>query len=350
MNKQGIFIATLLDHSGRAYSSSAVLRMEETSGSGKRFVKELGFLALVDEVEGRILCLAEALASGYIELFIRDTQWLSAMHAAHGVANDLLPELLAQLKVELMESLPERDGAMAARYIQAALDSEPLEVNGQAKESAATNSHQDLLNHFLLAVLESRPLDAEDLILEAMKGGSSAQDLHDLVLTPAQREIGEMWHRNEISVAEEHLGSRIVERTLSTIRARTPRQASTNKVVLLASVSGNLHDIGLRVVADHFEMLGWTPVFLGANMPTDDLASAVRDCQPDLVALSAVLSTHLRATANTINILRAERSDLPILVGGGPFALVKDLWKAVGADACALTAKQAVELGQQLTS
>ena len=118
--------------------------------------------------------------------------------------------------------------------------------------------------------------------------------------------------------------------------------------MLTASVSGNLHDIGARIVADHFEMEGWRSLFLGANTPVGDLVQAVEDFEPDLVALSVGLASHVRATAETIAALRERFPDRPILVGGRPFELVPDLWKDVGADGCAADAAAAVQVGARL--
>jgi MerR family transcriptional regulator, light-induced transcriptional regulator len=348
MNEQGTFTAALLDHSGRAFASGTIIRLQEESEEGARLVEQLGFQALVDDVHERIQLLAEALAVGAPELVQRDARWAATMHNSRGVSAKLLPEVMTQLRAELLENLPEGDGVRAANYIELAMkctsDSQEPESN-----LGADNPHRELLGQFLLAVLEGRGRDAETLMTSALDDGSSVHDLHHMVLTPAQRELGSMWHRGEISVAEEHLGSRITEQSLAAIRARMTQAPSAQKKVLLASVSGNLHDIGLRVVADRFELEGWTSVFLGANMPIADLAQAVRDYAPDLIALSAGLGTHLRATANSIELLRMEHDTVPIIVGGGPFSEIDGLWKSVGADACAPTAEAAVRIGIELT-
>ena len=64
-------------------------------------------------------------------------------------------------------------------------------------------------------------------------------------------------------------------------------------------------------------------------MPAEDLAKTVEDRQPDLIALSVDLASHVRAAAETIEVLRASAPGTPILVGGRPFALIPDLWKDV---------------------
>jgi len=94
-----------------------------------------------------------------------------------------------------------------------------------------------------------------------------------------------------------------------------------------------LHDIGLRVVADRYEMDGWHAILLGANTPAPDVVRAVWDHRAELVAVSAHLGLHVRATARLVAAVREGAPGTRVVVGGHPFTLVPDLWRVVGADA-----------------
>jgi methanogenic corrinoid protein MtbC1 len=83
--------------------------------------------------------------------------------------------------------------------------------------------------------------------------------------------------------------------------ARAPRKG---KLVLLASVPGNLHDLGARMVSDQLDLDGFQVAFLGANTPARDLALAARDLHPDLIALSVQLGSQLRGAAALVALLR----------------------------------------------
>ena len=99
-------------------------------------------------------------------------------------------------------------------------------------------------------------------------------------------------------------------------------------------------------------MAGWEPVHLGANMPAADVTLALEDFAADLLAISGTLVLHVTSTAEMIAAVRAALPDrnVPVLVGGGPFAVVDDLWQVVGADGCARDASQAVRAAEQLLS
>jgi len=123
------------------------------------------------------------------------------------------------------------------------------------------------------------------------------------------------------------------------------------KRMVAASVDTNMHDIGIRMVADFFEMAGWDTYYLGGNTPPEAIIEALEINQPHLLALSATISQQIGMLQSTIERIheRSAFKALKIIVGGHPFNIVHDLWQRVGADGCAKSAEEAVQLAQQLT-
>jgi len=88
---------------------------------------------------------------------------------------------------------------------------------------------------------------------------------------------------------------------------------------VVACAPNEHHQIGARLVADHFELNGWRSFFLGANTPARDLASLIAEKRPDVAALSLTLPVNLDALINEVREIREAFSGLPILVGGQAF-------------------------------
>jgi methanogenic corrinoid protein MtbC1 len=348
MNKQGSFIATLLDTTSKAFAVGAVLRVSESGAEAAGMVSRFGFNELVKDTELRLRYLAEALACGRREVLALDVEWLSGAYSAREIPIDLLRTTLDGLRDELKVNLPADASAMAAEYLDHAIATSKLSHAPPASCLESNSPFAELTRGVLLAVLEGERLQVERLIMGALDGGALVTDIHAHVLTEVQRELGRMWQVGEIHVAEEHFGSRIVEDMLVQLRNHMPRQPQNGLSVLLASVAGNLHDIGPRLVADQFEMQGWRSIFLGANMPITDLVRGVDDFEPRFVALSVGQALQLRSAANTIAALRVKRPELPILVGGAPFGSIDDLWRDLGADGFANNAAEAIEFGQEV--
>jgi MerR family transcriptional regulator, light-induced transcriptional regulator len=311
-----------------------------------------GFDDVAAHNESLLECLSQALAVGQPILFDDHVGWLKCAFVARGAPLEPLRESLLCLRDELQAELPANAARTVAGFIEGAIahlerapERTPSSLEGDAP-------HVELARLYLLALLEGRRFDAIEIAVGAVDQGLSVPDLYKRVLAAAQIELGLMWQRGEIHVAEEHLASRITEQVLAIVSARMPRAHKLGKRVLVTSAHGDLHDIGLRMVADHFEMAGWEAINLGASTPPDAVVRALKDFEIDLLAISAKQTVHLRAASEMIAAVRAAtaRSHVPILVGGAPFALVPDLWKVIGADGAALSAIDAVEAGTRLVA
>ncbi len=350
MNDTGIFVADWIARTRHAIAAGAVARQHERQPELVDSYGRLGFADLVTDTGIRLDYLGQALAADRSLLFVDHLAWLKVSLASRQLPVDFVNINVDGIREELGEALPP-DGA---EYARAVID-ESLRGLDEAPSTSPTmlvdgDPHVELARRYLLAVLEGRRDDAVRLVLDAAEGGAPIDELHAHVLQRVQQELGRMWQIGEVHAAEEHFASRVMERAMTLLHARTPRATSNGRTVLVASVGGNDHDLGARMVADRFEISGWRAVLLGANSPTFDLARSVIDYETDLVALSAALTLHVRSTYEIVGAIRAlpERADVPILAGGRPFQLVDDLWQVVGADGSADSARGAVELADRL--
>lgn len=346
MNREGTFVATLLDASGKALSAGTVVRLGE--GDFAAEVEDLGFQSLVHDVRSRLASLAEALAVGRPELLQQEIRWLASTYTAREVPQELLRESMVCLRHELSDRLPEDSAALACTYVDAALETLSEAPEAPAELLVNGHAHVELAREFLEAALDGRRHEAVRLVLDAFQNGVGIPELHRDVLTAVQSEVGRLWQVGEVDVAEEHLASHIVEEALVQLRARAECKEDDGRRVIVAAVPGSTHEIGGRMVADQFGLAGWRAYFLGADTPAEDLVASLGRHGADLVALSAGLGLHLRATANVVERIRAHDESVPVIVGGRPFALIPDLWRDVGADGFAPNAERAVVEGARL--
>ena len=163
---------------------------------------------------------------------------------------------------------------------------------------------------------------------------------------PALYAIGRKWERNEITVAQEHLATAIAQTLLVELFLKGPFEPAHGSTVLLAGIEHNQHILGLRMVADAYELAGWSVQYLGANTPTQALLAQVDEAAPDLVGLSVSLVQQLPALRHCVSALRSEFGGRcpVILVGGIPTNQFEGVWRHLGADAWAPDAESAVTL------
>lgn len=120
--------------------------------------------------------------------------------------------------------------------------------------------------------------------------------------------------------------------------------------MVAACVNNELHEVGIRMIADILESEGWDTYYLGANVPTYDIIEFVSEKNPNIVALSCTMTFHLHKIIDAIKEIKhiAKINDAKILVGGYPFNIDKNLWEKIGADLYAPNAIETCKLLQNL--
>ncbi|MGD2046010.1 MAG: MerR family transcriptional regulator [Gemmatimonadota bacterium] len=136
------------------------------------------------------------------------------------------------------------------------------------------------------------------------------------VAAPLLGQIGAEWAAGRVSPAQEHLGSGILERILSWMN--DPAKANqSGPTVVVATLPGEQHALGARLAAAAASVEGWRPVYLGAALPSEEIASAAARVGADTVAISAVRTEGVAEAARHLAELRELLSpDISLMVGG----------------------------------
>lgn len=152
-----------------------------------------------------------------------------------------------------------------------------------------------------------------------LKHNSSIIELYENVFKKSLYEVGELWELNKISVASEHLSSAIIESILNEYYAEITSVKKINKTVVIACVEDEYHQIGAKMINDIFELNGWNSFFLGANTPSNELISFLKNIKPELLAISVSLYFHIPKLEMMIQQIQKELPKLVVLVGGQAF-------------------------------
>ena len=207
----------------------------------------------------------------------------------------------------------------------------PLEPEPSALR--ADDAFGRLALEYITACLDGDTAGAAAAVLAAADGGVAPQDLYCRVLMPAQKEVGRLWHRGDLNVAEERLVSETTRRVMAQLAARFQPAHPTGPKVLAAGVAGNAHDLGLRAATDLFALAGWRCLYLGANVPTTDIAALAEAHGVDIVLLAATLETQLGATAEAVAEVKRRAPASRTLLGGIELDDDSAALRGIGADA-----------------
>jgi MerR family transcriptional regulator, light-induced transcriptional regulator len=176
---------------------------------------------------------------------------------------------------------------------------------------------------------------------------SSRAAVFDGLLVQAMALVGERWRSGRWSIAEEHLASRTLMRTLERLRPDAGPEARVGPLAVLAGVAGEQHIIGLLCLEQLLAEDGWTVANMGADLPAEDLGTFVARNDVALVALTALDPARVGALADCVTAVRMAAGDRRIAVlVGGHIAAVPGIGATVGADGTAHTLSEALELAR----
>ena len=181
------------------------------------------------------------------------------------------------------------------------------------------NNSAEFSKLYLESLLQGDRLTCSAISKEYLSINYSITDLYENILKVALYEIGRLWETNKISVAAEHLATAITEGILNELFEQLVSPVRMNKKVVLACVENEQHQVGIKMVADTFEMNGWESFFLGAGIPTNELIRYIHEVEPDFVAISLSIYFNFANLFKMIEKLRLEFNDMPIMIGGQAF-------------------------------
>jgi len=201
----------------------------------------------------------------------------------------------------------------------------------------------DIQKIFLEAIRAGDSDQANFLLNRALEQGIDPTDIYLNIFQPSAYEIGRLWETEQISIGQEHVASAIIERQMGELHTRFKPEHPHQKKLLLGCVDREYHRIGLRMVADFFEMDGWKVYYMGAAVPAGVFAHMVKERQPDLIGISVEVDYHLPRLAELLMELKREGlQSIPLMAGGLPFIRNPKLVEELGLAFTASNARDAV--------
>jgi methanogenic corrinoid protein MtbC1 len=336
--------AEILESSSAGFAAAANAELQSRAGAGGERDSKVWQVHL----QQRILELAAALRVGEPQLFTGRIAWLRRAAAARSNDDHQVVIALESLHQALKSELPQALRSQALAVIEQALSEarHPIASEPSALDPSTPTGKLGL--EYIAACLDPSAGDPIAMIMQAVDEGMPPQQIYCGVLLPVQKEIGQLWHVGDFSVAEERLVSETTRRVMTLLAARFKPKAANGKTMLAASVAGNTHDLGLRMASDLFALAGWYCLFLGANVPTAEIAGAVEEFDVDLVVLTATLTTQLNPLADAIAEINHRSPETRVLVGGIALDGSDETWRRMGADGFAPRIDEAVALGEAL--
>ncbi len=205
----------------------------------------------------------------------------------------------------------------------------------------------DILQSISQAVIDGDINSISDLTEDALDDGLDAETVLNEGLMPGMDYVGVEFRAGRMFVPEVLRSARAMQTSMDILRPLLV-EGNVQMVgkIVLGTVKGDLHDIGKNLVGMMAEGAGFEIKDLGKNVDPEAFVQAVKEFEPDIIGMSALLTTTMRSMEHTIKALEEAglRGHVKVMIGGAP--VTQDFADKIGADGYASNASSAVELAK----
>ena len=236
------------------------------------------------------------------------------------------------ISADASDLLTEDEIDAAVTYLQAAVSVTKNAVTDIALSTAFMDEpHYEIRRRYLDAILKGDTREAYSIVAEAKKNLSILL-VYEEILSKVMHEIGELWHKNIITVDKEHYATSVTQTVMTGFYQEIFSRPRRKKTLLSCAVGNELHEMGIRMLSDIFDYHGWDTYYLGAALPQQAILSAIEEHQPELVALSVTMAPYLTTCEQVVKVIREKHPEMKIAVGGQAFISTEKLWEKWGVD------------------
>jgi MerR family transcriptional regulator, light-induced transcriptional regulator len=305
---------------------------------------------MYDNHRHHLIFLSNVFKLGFYDLMAQTLPWVYRAYLGHRFSSDYFPTALENWKNVFRELLSQNTADEISLIYDWMISKHEdlIELSGSVslQPPPVDNKWLETKNTFRVALLSGNISKCIEISDGFIKTQDDIPAFYHYIIQPAMYDVGIMWEKDDISVAQEHLASAVVTRLLATITTRNLRTEKTKGKLLITSSPNEFHQIGAWMLSDVFELAGWDVRFLGADTPKEELFKLVKDFMPDVLAVSVTMPFNVDKAAEIISEIKndEEFKELKIIVGGRVFNDNPELWKKIGADGFASDPVRAKEL------
>jgi trimethylamine corrinoid protein len=188
------------------------------------------------------------------------------------------------------------------------------------------------------------------VIESAIASGAPPETILLEVVSSAMDEIGRMQANQEITLSEIYVIAKIAEKAINRLLGAMPKSPPSAGTVAIGTVAGDYHGLGRKIVGSFLRAAGFRVHDLGVSVPSKDFVNTAVAMDASVICASALL-LHTAEKVREIRTLLHERGledKIKLVAGGAAFNFDRELYRALGADATALNASDAVTVVRQL--
>ena len=220
--------------------------------------------------------------------------------------------------------------------------------NGMAAAATQEGEKASARQKLKEAVLKGNKSGVVQITKDALAEGAEAKELLDTVLLPAINTVGDYFDSGKYFLPQLIAGAEAMKLSIEVLEPFMLRQSADENmpVVIIATVEGDIHDIGKNLVALMLKNYGFKVVDLGKDVPKEKIIAAAKEHNASIIALSALMTTTMKQMEAVIQYAKEQNVTAKIMVGGA--VITEEYANEIGADGYSKDAAEAVKLAGRL--
>lgn len=240
-----------------------------------------------------------------------------------------------------------QDGSVGDKSVGAAESvSNAADSSAGSRTTALDSECRQKLRH---AVMKGNRNGIAAITREALNTGDEPSALLNEILLPAINEVGELFDKGKYFLPQLIGSAEAMKNAIEVLEPILLRESgeADMPVVVIATVEGDIHDIGKNLVALMLKNHGFQVIDLGKDVPKEDIIRAAQEYNADIIALSALMTTTMQRMKEVVDYAREQNVQAKIMIGGA--VITQEYADEIGADGYSGDAAEAVKLAKQLT-
>ena len=223
-----------------------------------------------------------------------------------------------------------------------------VEVKGDVKSDNKSAQPDNREHDLKYAVVKGLKEESKSLTVELLKTNKPLQIVNEYLI-PALDEVGEKYEKGILFLPQLIQAAETVKNSFAVLKeeiSKNNQETISKGKIIIATVKGDIHDIGKNIVKVILENYGYEMIDLGKDVPIETVVSEAKKHNVKLIGLSALMTTTLRSMEDTIKALKEDGYDGKVFVGGA--VLTPEYADQIGADFYAKDAKESVEIAKKV--
>lgn len=231
------------------------------------------------------------------------------------------------------------------RYIELMNAYKENQSEGSQAQAAVEQSVEQLLKE---AVLKGNKKGITDITKKALEEGRAAKQLLDDVLLPAINEVGELFDKGKYFLPQLIASAEAMKTSIEYLEPLLTEGGQREEIstIVIATVEGDIHDIGKNPVTLMLKNYGFRVIDLGKDVSKETIVQAAKEHNAQIIALSALMTTTMQQMRHVIEYAKEQGVNAKIIIGGA--VITQDYADEIGADGYSKDAADAVKLAQRL--